>query len=158
KNNKECTDVKVEVTGVNRHIFIDEKEVLKLLNANGDLVGKEVKDINLQVLEDRLENDKWIRNAELFFDNNQVLEVKVEEREPVARIFTVEGNSYYIDSSTSRLPLSDKMSIRVPMFTNFPTDAKKLRSKDSALMVSIKELATFIQADSFWNAQVAQIN
>jgi cell division protein FtsQ len=158
KNNKECTDVKVEVTGVNRNIFIDEKEVLKLLNANGNLVGMPVAEINLQVLEKRLENDKWIRNAELFFDNNEVLEVKVEEREPLARIFTTAGSSFYIDSSTSRLPLSDKMSVRVPMFTNFPANAKKLRARDSALLASVKELATYIQADSFWNAQVAQVN
>jgi len=158
KDRQECKEVKVEVTGVNRHIFIDEKEVLKILNANGDLIGEPLENINLKVLEKRLESDNWIKNAELFFDNNQVLEVKVEEREPLARIFTTHGSSYYIDSSCSRLPLSDKVSIRVPMFTNFPSEAKRFRWRDSVLMTSIKDIATFVQADSFWNAQVAQIN
>ncbi len=144
--------------GVNRHIFIDEKEVLKLLNANGNLVGLPFEQINLHVLENRLENDHWIKNAEFFFNNNAVLEVKVEEREPVARIFTVEGNSYYIDSAATRLPLSDKISIRVPMFTNFPSNANRLRARDSLLLTSVKNMAIFIQADSFWNAQVSQIN
>jgi cell division protein FtsQ len=91
-------------------------------------------------LEDRLENDTWIRNAELFFDNKQVLQVMVEEREPVARIFTMGGNSYYIDSSGAHLPLSDKVSIRVPMFTSFPSEGRRLRRRDSLLMDEIKTL------------------
>jgi cell division protein FtsQ len=158
KYNKECADIKVEVSGVNRHVFLDEKEVEKILTANGDLIGEPIEAINLQLLEARLEKDKWIRNAELFFDNNQVLQVMVEEREPVARIFTIGGNSYYIDSAGSRLPLSDKVSIRVPMFTNFPSERTRLGRRDSILMVLVKQLATFIQADSFWNAQVSQVD
>jgi cell division protein FtsQ len=158
KVTKECLDVKVEVSGENNHVFLDEREVLKILNANGELVGQRIEDINLQLLEKRLELDRWISNAELFFDNKQVLQVLVEEKEPVARIFTVGGNSYYIDSAAKRLPLSDKVSIRVPMFTNFPAEGKRLASKDSALLQLVKTLAMFIEADSFWNAQVAQID
>lgn len=158
KYNKECADIKVEVSGVNRHIFLDEKEVERILKATGDIVGQPIASINLQLLEDRLENDTWIENAELFFDNKQVLQVMVEEREPIARIFTMGGNSYYIDSSGARLPLSDKISIRVPMFTSFPSEGRRLGRKDSLLLEEIKDLATYIQADSFWNAQVAQVD
>ena len=89
----------------------------KLLNANGKLQGKTVENINLLVLEKRLENDRWIKNAELYLDNNQNLQVRVEENEPVARIFTVGGYSYYIDSSCNKLPLSERLSARVPMIT-----------------------------------------
>lgn len=158
KDNKECLDVKVEVSGENDHIFLDEREVLKIVNAHGDLVGQPIEEINLQLLEKRLEQDRWINNAELFFDNKQALQVIVEEKEPVARIFTTSGSSYYIDSAGRRLPLSDKVSIRVPMFTNFPGEGRRLGKKDSILMQSVKELAKFIEADSFWNAQVSQID
>ena len=65
---------------------------------------------------------QWIKKAELFFDNNNVLEVRITEREPIARIFTTSGSSFYIDSSLARLPLSDKFSPRLPVFTDFPTD------------------------------------
>lgn len=157
KNRKKCTDIKVELGVVKGQVFLDEKEVLDVLNATGVLTGKPVEEINLQVLEKRLENDPWIRNAELFFDNKQVLQARVEEREPIARIFTVAGSSYYIDSSGHRLPLSSKVMVRVPVFTNFPSEQKKLLKKDSLLMVWIKDMATFIQGDSFWNAQVAQV-
>lgn len=156
KNLKNCTDIKVELTGLNSHVFMDEQEILNVLGSNGALVGQPIESINLQVLESRLEKDKWIKNAELFFDNNQVLNVSVEERIPVARIFTIAGNSYYIDSSAMQLPLSG-VSVRVPMFTTFPA-VGRLAKQDSALMNSIKELAIYINGDEFWNAQVSQID
>src|SRR5205823_5505507 len=84
--------------------------------------------------------------------------VKVEEREPVARIFTASGASCYIDSSCRRLPLSNRISLRVPMFTGFPSDAKKLRHADSLLLASVRDLAVFIKGSNFWNAQVAQVD
>jgi cell division protein FtsQ len=136
---------------------MEEKEIMRVLNSNGSLVGQPIESINLQMLERRLEKDKWIRNAELFFDNNNVLQVKVEERIPIARIFNIAGNSFYIDSAGKQLPLSD-VSIRVPMFTGFPSLGNKWSTKDSAMISSIKNLATFINADEFWNAQVSQVD
>ncbi len=158
KSKKICTGINVELTGTEDHFFVEEKELEKLLNANGKLEGRSLEQINLMVMEHRLENDKWIRNAELFFDNNQVLQVLVEEREPVARIFTIGGYSYYIDSSCQKLPLSDKLSARVPMFTNFPSDRTRLGRVDSTLMVELKNMALYINSVPFWKAQVAQVN
>jgi len=59
-------------------------------------------------MESLLEKNVWIKDAQLFFDNNGILRVSVTEREPIARVFTREGNSFYIDSSGVQLPLSDK--------------------------------------------------
>jgi cell division protein FtsQ len=158
KNKKICAGFNVEIKGNDDHFFVDEKEVAKLLNANGELTGETIESINLLVLEKRLETDKWIRNAELFFDNNEVLQVVVEENEPIARIFTVGGYSYYIDSTCKKLPLSVRLSARVPMFTNFPSDRTRLGRVDSTMMASLKDMALYINSNPFWKAQVAQID
>ena len=55
------------------------------------------------------------------------------------------------------MPLSDKLSAKVPVFTGFP-DKKRLTVKDSALLQEIRETAQFILADPFWLAQVAQVD
>ncbi len=158
KNNKVCKGINVEITGTENNFFVDKKEVTDALKASGSIKGEPLSNINLQMLEHRLKKNKWIAKAELFFDNEEVLQAVVEEKNPVARIFTAEGNSFYIDSACRHLPLSNKLSARVPMFTNFPTQRIKLSKPDSALMASVKELAMFIQADDFWKAQVAQID
>lgn len=158
KNQKVCKSIEVTFRGDGNNFFIEEKGVAGLLKAKELVIGQPVQTINLQALEEVLKNDKWIANAELFFDNKQVLHVVVEEKIPVARIFTVGGMSFYVDSACRKMPLSEKLSARIPMFTNFPSGKSRLSKPDSLLMASVKELAMFIQADEFWKAQVSQVD
>ena len=157
KNHKACADIKVEITGADEHLFIDEKDVKDLINEHSILENKKVNQIDLKAIETELEKTPWVKNAELFFDNNQVLQVKIQERQPVGRVFTVEGSSFYVDSSGVRLPLSDKLSARVPMFTNFPSDKEVMAASDSELLRGVVDMGKFITADSFWMAQIAQV-
>ena len=158
KNSKVCKGINVEINGPGNNFFVDSKEVIKIISATGSIKGESLTSINLRMLESRLKRDQWIADAQLFFDTDEMLQVVVEEKEPVARIFTANGSSFYIDTACNHLPLSDKLSARVPMFTNFPTDRINLSKPDSLLMSSVKELAMFIQADEFWKAQVAQVD
>jgi cell division protein FtsQ len=158
KNQKVCNGIEVSFSKEGSNFFLDEKGVVSIIKSFGSIKGEAIENVNLKLLEERLKNDKWIAGAELFFDNKQVLHVIVEEKEPVARVFTVSGNSFYIDSACGRLPLSEKLSARIPMFTSFPSDRQKLARPDSQLLAAVKDLALFIQADDFWKAQVAQVD
>lgn len=157
KSDKFCSDVQIEITGATEHVFVDEKDIKEILKGKGSFTGVSMTRVDLRNIEEELEKDPWIKNAELFFDNKQVLQVRITEREPVARIFTVMGNSFYLDSSGKVLPLSEKLSARVPVFTNFPF-GKKLSAPDSALLKDVISLSNYIYTDSFWNAQIAQID
>lgn len=158
KNHKICNGIEVSFNKEGSNFFIDEKGVIAKLKSNRSLKGEAIENIDLRGLEQKLESDRWIANAELFFDNKQVLQVIVEEKEPVARVFTVSGSSFYVDSACQRLPLSEKLSARIPMFTSFPSDRGTLSRPDSEVLASAKDLAMFIQGDDFWKAQVAQID
>jgi len=57
-----------------------------------------------------------------------------------------------------RLPLSTKFSARVPVFTNCPLDKTKWNTEDSAVLAQIQAVSSFISADSFWMAQIEQID
>lgn len=160
KESKTCKAVEVNINGVQRHFFVDEKDVISLLNGNGaeKMEGRPLSRFDLRKMETLLKRNLWISKAELFFDNNQVLQVSIEEREPVARVFAANGNSFYVDSSGERLPLSEKLSARVPVFTNFPSDRNRLSAADSLLLDQIRRIGGFIGQDSFWMAQVAQVD
>ena len=160
KNNEHCAKIEVDITGVQSNFFIDKKDVLGILQkANGGrLETKPLHSIDLALMETELQKTQWIKNAELFFDNNDVLEVKITEREPIARVFTFTGSSFYMDSSLVRLPLSDKFSARLPVFTNFPADVMLLSKADSNLMRDIKTVSEFISTDPFWMAQIDQVD
>jgi cell division protein FtsQ len=158
KKEKNCTGIDIKIEGAYDHVFVDKDDVMKVLLKNGARKEKETNEVALRNIEDELEKNAWIKKAELFFDNTQVLHAMIEEREPIARIFTRSGTSFYIDSSGMRLSLSDELSANVPMFTSFPSDKKKLSMPDSLVMDDVKQIAQYIQQDSFLMAQVAQID
>ncbi len=158
KAGKLCTDIKIEINGATKHMFIDEKDVYEILSSMGTINGKAIAALNLRAMESVVEKNPWVSNAEMFIDNNQVLQVRIDERQPVARVFTWEGESFYVDSGALRLPLSDKLSARVPLFTGFPSDKPILAKPDSTLLLNVVKLGKYILADSFWMAQVAQID
>lgn len=154
-----CREILIGIKGTGEKFYIEKDEVQRMIERSfsGSLTKKPVTAFDLSRLEKMLENSAWIRNAELYFDSRDALHVLVEEREPIARVFTVEGSSFYMDSSGHRMPLLDRVSARVPVVTGF-TDAKKLKAKDSALLEEVKEVAGFIYSNAFWNAQIGQID
>jgi cell division protein FtsQ len=154
-----CKDLAVTIKGEGENFYVDKHDIIGSIRyeAGGSLVNRPVEEIDLAKMEKQLEKSSWIRDAELYFDSRNVLHVIVFEREPIARVFTTEGRSFYIDSSGVRLPLLDKVSVRVPVVTNF-TNAKKLTAADSLVLTDLKQIVHFISGDEFWNAQVAQID
>jgi cell division protein FtsQ len=160
KNNDHIARVDIHISGVQNNYFIDKKDVLAILQkTNGQkLENTNADKLNLSQMENALSKQPWVKNAEMFFDNNNVLQVKITEREPIARIFTVSGASFYIDSSLARLPLSSKFSARLPVFTSFPTDVKVLTKSDSSLLSDVKMMSEFINAHPFWMAQIDQVD
>ena len=159
KNKGKCKDYTITLKGAQNNFFIDEKDVEQLLMkaTKGNIKGEQIASFKLHELEVMLEHNTWVDNAELYFDNRDVLHVTITEKEPVARVFTTAGNSFYIDSLGRKMPLSDKLSARVPVFTGFP-DKKKLNAADSALLNDVRVTANYIVNDPFWLSQVSQID
>jgi cell division protein FtsQ len=153
-----CQGIQVKIKTNNTNLlFIDEKEIATLLDSTFSATGKAISQLPLRSMELMLERNPWIANAEIFVDNNKQLQVSIVERTPIARIFTLQNNSYYIDSTGVRLPLSSNMTARVPVFTDFPSDQEVLSGPDSALLADIISISRHLAADSFWNAQVSQV-
>lgn len=154
-----CSDYTITLKGPKSNFFINEKNVEGLLikAGKGSIKGQAVESFNLYAMEQMLEKNNWISEAQLYFDNKDVLHVTITEKEPVARLFTTDGNSFYIDNAGKKMPLSDKLSAKVPVFTGF-TDKKNWSAKDSALLRDIKVTAEYILGNSFWTSQVAQID
>ncbi len=160
KDAKHCAAVKINIEGVSNNFFVDENDVRDIIKsvANGEPVGKPIGSFNLKAMETSLEKSTWVKSAELFFDNNNILRVNILEREPIARVFTTTGTTFYIDSSIMMLPLSEKFPARLPVFTNFPSDKIVLTAADSNLLRDIRTLSMAIEKDSFRMALIDQVD
>ncbi|MEJ7767296.1 MAG: hypothetical protein WKF89_05760 [Chitinophagaceae bacterium] len=159
KNRKTCKGLQISISGVKKFYFLNKLEIIKIIGKGGadKPEGKTIAGFNLHELEALLERNIWVADAELFFDNNLLLHVNIIEKEPVARIFTTDGHSFYIDSSRNRLPLSDKIYVKIPVFTGYPAGKNRLPSLDNLLLENIKVVSIQILTDPFWMAQIAQV-
>jgi cell division protein FtsQ len=159
KSEKQLRDIQVELVGESAQaLFMDEISIRVILNEQGVQVGMPLEKINLTQLEKFIEKTEWVKNAEFFINNKLILEVKIEQRIPIARVFTSSGASFYIDNEGWRLPLKQLTVLNLPVFTGFPTDQPKLSKPDSTLLKEVLFFAKTIQKDSFFMAQVAQVN
>lgn len=158
KSLKACATIDVKISGATQNIFIKKADVIDVLNKNNIHSGETFNDIDLRKAEDQLKQNAWIKDAQLFFDNHQILHVNISEREPIARVFTLSGNSFYIDSTGLRLPVNENAIARLIVFTSFPSDNKILAKPDSLVLNDVKAISKYIIADSFLNEQTAQVN
>ena len=158
---KHCKSApEITIHGVSNNFFVDKKDIINTIIAQEGpgYIGKAIGSFNLKKLETELGKNVWIKSAELFFDNNEILRITVQEREPIARVFTTTGTTFYIDDELAILPLSEKFSARLPVFTNFPSDKKVLAKADSVLLGDIKTISLALQKDSFSMAMIEQVD
>lgn len=160
KQEKKCVGVDIEIVGEDSSLFLDRSDIMDLITLQGasPLKGVVIRSFDLKKLEDKLKKNVWVADAELYFDNQQLLKVKVKERLPVARIFTLNGNSFYADSSAILLPLSDKYAVKLPVFTGYPYETNIPGNKDSLLLREIIAISQSIRKDPFWMAMTAQVD
>jgi cell division protein FtsQ len=88
KENKACAGLDIQVGLTEKKGFIDDSEVVAIIKdvLNQKPAGTPIKKFDLRKTEKALEENVWIKKAQLFFDNNYVLHVQVAQRIPVARI------------------------------------------------------------------------
>ena len=157
KGKHACKGVNVTLLTPAELVFVNETDIRQLLENTFQITGKEISRLPLRSMELMLENNPWIARAEIYIDNNDSLQANLHERLPIARVFTLQQKSYYIDSMGVQLPLSDRLVARVPVFTDFPSDQPVLSVPDSMLLRDIISISKKIATDSFWMAQVSQI-
>lgn len=155
-----CKKVIINVYGNGSNLFIDKKDVMQIINSqnNGQAVGQKISSLHLSRMEAELRKNDWVHQVQLYIDNHKNLRVEIEESVPVARIFTSSQKSFYVDSGLAVLPLSDKFSARLPVFTNFPAEVNGFRKSDSALLKQMVVLANIINHDEYLMAMIAQID
>jgi cell division protein FtsQ len=160
KDARPCREIEVSIAAPGENYFVDKKDILAVISSmsGSNPLSRPAGSFKLAQMEAALKRNVWIKEAQLFFDNNEVLHVNITERTPVARVFGTGGLTFYLDSSASKLPLSEKFSARLPVFTGFPSDKVILSAADSALLKDITTLGMAIAKDSFCMAMIEQVD
>jgi cell division protein FtsQ len=156
-----CHNIVIELDNENENHFLDEADVLRLVNAGqSTLIGTTMDKINLKKLENKMKSDRHILNSEIFGDLKGNLVVKVELRRPIARIVRENAPDAYVAEDGTIMGVSEKYTSRVVLisgsFTNKLVDAGNMYDLEEGKQVM--EMIAFINDDRFWRSQVAQMN
>ena len=100
------------------NLFLTGESVDNLLVQNNGYVKSQLKSlINLQELEQVVQQHPMISKSEISLDILGNLEVEIEQRKPIARVFDYTG-SFYLDTQGEKMPMSNHYSARVLMVDN----------------------------------------
>lgn len=155
---KTLNKVHLKVRNENDYLFLDKKQLWEDLVVNkGIKEGKtKLTALDIKSVERTSYQNQWISESQVYVDNKRDLHIFVTQRLPVSRVFYENGQSFYLDSSLRLLPLSDQFTYYTTIVTNVPV--LKTDSANKALRAQIVKLVKFIEKDTFWNAQIAQIS
>jgi cell division protein FtsQ len=161
ENDTTCSKIVVSIKPQNELLFVDREMVIKTIRADGNeklILHKKLSQLNIPRLEKKLIDNKMIRSAEVFTDMNGVLTVHVQQREPILRVLRPDGTGFYIDRNGLKMPLSERFSAHVPVATG--NIFESYSGNDTLLSFVGHELfkiATYVDKDAFWKAQIEQI-
>jgi cell division protein FtsQ len=156
-----CNDIIIELDNLHENHFLDEADVMKLVESSGQPIkGVGIDRIDLKLIEQKLKYDKHILDAELYGDLKGNLVVDVELRRPIARIVQSDAPDAYIAEDGVIMPVSEKYSSRVILisgsFVKRLLEDEDLTKSEEGLQ--LKEMIEFINGDDFWKAQIAQLD
>jgi cell division protein FtsQ len=155
-----CKNISVEINNLNENHFLDEADVLQLVDGSGETIkGIGIDRINLKQIEKKLKYDKHILDAELFGDLKGNLIVNVELRRPIARIVQKDAPDAYIAEDGVIMPVSEKYTSRVVLIIGYVKallESEDLNKTEEGKQ--LMEMIEYVNADRFWSAQVAQLD
>jgi len=160
-----CRKVEIEFADTGTQNIISKKDIEQIVFSEyKNLLGSPIDNVNLDMLERKIEQFPSVKKADVFKKINGVLGIKIEQRKPILRVFSDSGNGFYIDEEGELMPLSKKGTVRILAANgninyNYKNGIVKVKS-DTAIGETLKDLyalAKYINADDFLNAQIEQI-
>lgn len=166
-----CKSLDIKVNQDDDLYFLDKMDIAQLIFKRGDSIINQPKStVNIPAIKQALNSHSDIANAEVYITIDGRLKVAVKQRKPVLRVFNVTGDSYYLDDEGELMPLSDKYTAKVLVANgNIPEAyatsykysiaeiSKDKEKKKNTMLDELFAMATYIDADEFWKAQVQQI-
>ena len=142
-SNRKIKSIEITITPAKLN-FISNDSVLKMVNKY-TLLSKG--NIYLSKIEDKINKNNLVQNAEAYILPNQKLYLDIKQREPIARIFT-NDSVFYLDKNSDFMNLSNLQSVKVPLIFGY--------SKGSDLKYLTK-ISLLIKNDDFLSNNISQI-
>ena len=163
QHKKEIEETIITVTpleGGDKLISEEDIESAILRTFDSNLTRYRLDEIDVTRVETLLEDDPFVKNAEVYVDQHNKLRIKVEQREPVLRVLDNNGNNYYLDENGVKMPPSKNFAARALVATGniSPYQTDFITRKKSSTLKDLFKLAQALKSDEFLNGFIQQIH
>jgi cell division protein FtsQ len=162
---KRCQSIVVHLDSKAEYPFFTEQDIKELITKNGTdpAEGSLFEHLDLKNLEKRVELNRLVKKCQAYQDLSGNLVVDIQQQEPLARVIqfsdgeqAASSSGNYLTTTGELVPLSGRFAARVVLVSgDFFRDSRQLRGKRGAELI---ELLKRIRQDSFWRAQLTQLN
>jgi len=154
--NVTCSSIQIDFNE-EELIKISRDEIVRLVRAaDNQLIGKELNQINAEIIEREVEKHQAILNAEVYkviardsVNFKGILGVRVSHRVPAVRVMSSTG-SYYLDKTGEQIPVSANYAARVLVTTGY--------FSEEFARNELLPFVLFIDENPFWKAQIEQVH
>lgn len=169
QKNEPCTAVEIKLTDQAQKSFIDKNDINKLITEHFDsLEGQYLDSINTSAVARLLQENPYIRKAEVFKSVSGKIQIEVEREQPLVRIINHNQENYYLAESGAVLPVSSHFTPHVMVATGWIDEGYK-NVKDSLFitknesetvgntLASVHRLAVSIRSNPYLDRYIEQI-
>jgi cell division protein FtsQ len=166
--NQLCNRIKISVRDSINTRFLSDNDIRKIIEKEGiKYLGLPLNTIDLTSIENAVRNNQLVKECKAFTGVNGTLHVEILQRQPLVRVIEASGRGYYIDRQGNILNLSSRYTPHILVVNGRFNTAIKIGepanvldlvdSKSNSLLKDIYELATFIENNELWHAQIVQV-
>lgn len=167
-----CKEIRVNIDYQEGDIFLSPEEINTAVNVlyDGQITGKPLKEISLEQIRERLSENPYIVSSQVYTTVDGSLILNIQQYKPILRVFNSRGQSYYISTEGTMLPLSDNYIARVPIATGLISDAYSISKnlipgkldwdeadQNLTTLQKLYLMARYLEYNDFFRAQVDQI-
>ena len=149
-----CNRIEVVLSDTVHNRFVTESDVRALFRSGSmELQGYPISEINIREMEGILEENAYIRDAEVSTDITGRMEVRIEQRVPLVRIMPRDSRGYYLDTEGRKLPLSEQFTPHIMLLSGYIGE----RDAEEEQLEEIHRFCSYVEDHPFWSDQIVQI-
>lgn len=161
KESKKVAGVQIEITALKDGNFLMTKEDVNLAIERSfgfPLNSMPIGVVDVKRLEKVLNEEPFVKNVDVFVGSDNIVNIKLEQREPVLRVIDHNGLNYYLDEAGVKMPPSKNFTTRVLVATgNIPPYQADYLKRQDGILYQVFDFAKVLSDDDFLLPMIEQI-
>lgn len=161
-----CSGIKITIADSSDQHFVTKRDIQNTITTNsGGIIGKPVKEIHVAEIEKGMNKYRELKVAEAYMSMDGTLHIYADQRDPVMRVMANNGGDYFVDAEGVVIRRRNLYTPRLHIVGGNINISQAMLNGVSVLDTSIKNsilkdiyhIIRYVNADSFWSAQIDQI-